>query len=60
MNNLSIEKIIYEETEKRLEIMAKENYEFPKRIGKTDWFFIWGIVIISIFLVVLCMMGVIE
>ncbi|EGL38845.1 hypothetical protein HMPREF9126_0771 [Parvimonas sp. oral taxon 110 str. F0139] len=60
MNNPSIEKIIYEETEKRLEIMSKEDYEFPKKIAKTDWILICGIVIISIFLVILCMIGVIE
>ena len=60
MNNLSIEKIIYEETEKRLEIMSKEDYEFPKKITETDWILIWGIVIISIFLIILCMIGVIE
>lgn len=60
MNNLSIEKIIYEETEKRLKIMSKEDYEFPKKITKTDWILIWGIVIISVFLVILCMIGVIE
>ena len=60
MNNLSIEKIIYEETEKRLDIMSKEDYEFPKKITKIDWLLISGIVIISIFLVILCLIGVIE
>lgn len=56
----SIEKLIYEETEKRLQAMEQPDYKFPETINTAD---IIGIVVGiagSITLIVLCMMGVIS
>lgn len=59
-NNKSIEELIYEETEKRLSIMEKPDYEFPKRITKADVTVIIGGIVICAVLILLCMVGVIE
>lgn len=32
----SIEQLIYEETERRLEIMQSDTYEFPKKMTRVD------------------------
>ena len=56
----SIEELIYNETEKRLKIMQKPDYEFPKRMGKGDIIGIASAVSISIVLIILCMVGVIA
>lgn len=57
MNN--IEKIIYDETKKRLEIMADNNYKFPNSFTKIDWSIIIFLIIINIIFIMLCMIGVI-
>ncbi len=59
MSQESIEKVIYDETKKRLEIMEKDDYEFPKQIGRGDVIAIVGAVAVSLVLIILCMMGVI-
>lgn len=54
-----IEALIYNETEKRLAVMEKPDYVYPERIGRGD---IAGIIIafaLSLFLILLCMTGVI-
>jgi hypothetical protein len=54
-----IETLIYTETEKRLAVMEKPDYVYPDRIGKND---IAGMIILfslSLFLILLCMTGVI-
>ena len=33
----SIEQLIYEETERRLEIMQSDTYEFPKKMTRVDY-----------------------
>lgn len=58
MNN-SIEQIIYDETEKRLDIMDKSDYEFPKKICKIDWIAIILTISVSMILILLCMLEVI-
>ena len=49
----SIEQLIYEETERRLEIMQSDTYEFPKKMTRVDY----GIIIASLVLIVTCMLG---
>ena len=52
----SIEQLIYEETERRLEIMQSDTYEFPKKMTRVDY----GIIIASVaasLLIVTCMLG---
>lgn len=56
----SIEQMIYDETERRLQIMEKSDYEFPKKAGKADAIGIVVSVVVSIILIVLCMTGVIA
>lgn len=60
MSQESIEKMIYDETERRLAIMESPEYEFPKRINRTDIIAISLLCIICLLLIVLCMMGVIS
>ncbi|MGM9683271.1 MAG: hypothetical protein ACI3XQ_06710 [Eubacteriales bacterium] len=55
----SLEKMIYDETEKRLEEMEQPDYEFPGRIGKADVIGIVAGIVISILLIILCVTGVI-
>lgn len=59
-NGKSIEQMIYDETEKRLNIMQSPDYEFPKRISKADVIGIVSSVACSIVLIALCMAGVIK
>lgn len=59
MEQESIEKMIYDETENRLTMMESYDYEFPKQINGKD---IIGIVVavgVSLLLIVLCITGVI-
>ncbi len=56
----SIGQLIDEETAKRIDIMGSPNYEFPKRITKVDVFFIIAGIAVSMFLIILCMTGVIA
>lgn len=60
MEKQSIGEIIYDETKKRLDRMEQDDYEFPKPIGKVDWVVIIGAIIICLFLIIMCMLGVIE
>ena len=60
IENKSIEELIYNETEHRLAIMEKSDYEFPKKITKVDVIAIIASIVICLLLIVLCMMGVIQ
>ena len=59
-NEVSIEQMIYDETEKRLAVMQSPDYVFPKKITKADIIGIVSSVAVSIVLIVLCMIGVIK
>ena len=52
--------LIKEETERRLEEMGSEDYEFPAKIGRGDIIAIVLMIVISMILIVLCMVGVID
>lgn len=56
----TIEQLIYQETEKRLEIMQDKKYQFPGRINAYDILTIITSVIVCIILIVCCARGVIE
>lgn len=53
----SIEQLIYEETERRLEIMQSDTYEFPKKMTQVDYGIIIASVAASLVLIVTCMLG---
>ena len=53
----SIEQLIYEETERRLEIMQSDTYEFPKKMTRVDYGIIITSVAASLVLIVTCMLG---
>lgn len=53
----SIEQLIYEETERRLEIMQSDTYEFPKKMTRVDYGIIIASVATSLVLIVTCMLG---
>ena len=36
-NEVSIEKLINEETKRRLDLMEEKDYEFPERFSKMDY-----------------------
>lgn len=55
----SIEELIYEETNRRLKEMAAHDYQFPRKADKSDAIAIVAGIGISLFLIILCMMGVI-
>lgn len=55
----NIEELLYEETEKRLDIMESKEYKFPEKITKLDGYIIMGMIILSLVLIILCMSGVI-
>ncbi|POO87383.1 hypothetical protein C1H57_25450 [Clostridium sp. 2-1] len=58
--NQSIEELIYNETKKRLAIMEKPDYEFPKGITKADVIAITAGIVLCLLLIALCMTGVIQ
>lgn len=60
MTQPSIEEMIYEETERRLAVMEKPDYEFPARIGKGDAAAIAAAIAVCLGLIVCCMTGVIA
>lgn len=60
MEKKSIDEMIYEETEKRLDEMQSDSYEFPKKMNKVDFVLIGAFVAVSVLLIVLCMAGVIN
>ena len=53
----SIEQLIYEGTERRLEIMQSDTYEFPKKMTRVDYGIIIASVAASLVLIVTCMLG---
>ncbi len=53
----SVEQLIYEETERRLEIMQSDTYEFPKKMTRVDYGIIIASVAASLVLIVTCMLG---
>ena len=53
----SIEQLIYEETERRLEIMQSDPNEFPKKMTRVDYGIIIASVAASLVLIVTCMLG---
>ena len=53
----SIEQLIYEETERRLEIMQSDTYEFPKKMTRVDYGIIIASVAASLVLIVTSMLG---
>ena len=53
----SIEQLIYEETERRLEIMQSDTYEFPKKMTRVDYGIIIASVAASLVMIVTCMLG---
>ena len=56
----NIEKMIYEETEKRLAVMESKDYVFPKKAGRADYIAVACCVVICIVLIILCIAGVID
>ena len=52
-----IEQLIYEETERRMEIMQSDSYEFPKKMTRVDYGIIIASVAASLVLIVTCMLG---
>ena len=53
----SIEQLIYEETERRLEIMQSDTYEFAKKMPRVDYGIIIASEAASLVLIVTCMLG---
>ena len=58
--NVDIGKLINEETEKRLNEMAKPEYQFPPKATKKDAIAIILIAAVCVVLIICCMAGVIE
>lgn len=57
---VSIEKLITEETKRRLDLMEKKDYVFPERFSKMDYL-LGGICIgVNLILIILAMCGVIQ
>ena len=55
----TIEELIYEETDRRLKEMAAPDYPWPQKADRKDFIAIVTGICISLFLIFLCMMGVI-
>ena len=55
----TIEELIYEETDQRLKEMAAPDYPWPKKADKKDVIAIVTGICVSLFLIILCMTGVI-
>lgn len=60
MENKTIEELINDETEKRLTIMERPDYKYPKKITKVDITVIVSGIFVCLSLIVLCMTGVIK
>ncbi len=59
-NEVSIEKLITEETKRRLDLMEKKDYVFPERFSKMDYL-LGGICVgVNLILIILAMCGVIR
>lgn len=59
MDNISIEELIYQETEQRLKEMAAPDYPFPPKVDKRDVVGILAAIGLSLVMIALCMTGVI-
>lgn len=55
-----IGKLIDEETDRRLAVMEKPDYEFPPRATVWDWVAIVALIVVSSVLILACMTGVIK
>ena len=55
-----IAKLIYDETERRLDVMQKDDYEFPVKADKKDFIAIGALITVCVVLIGLCMIGVIK
>ena len=55
-----IGKLIDEETDRRLAIMEKPDYEFPPKATSWDWVAIVALIVVSSVLILACMTGVIK
>lgn len=55
-NKPSIEIIIQQETARRLDIMEKPDYPFPKQLKKIDWLTIIITILICLILIAACML----
>lgn len=60
MESADIGKLIDEETDRRLAIMERSDYEFPPRASRWDWLAIMAVIAVSSVLVLCCMTGVIK
>ena len=60
MKEKTIEELIYEETDQRLKEMAAPGYRFPEKADRKDAIGIVISIAICLFLIILCMTGVIE
>ena len=59
-NEVSIEKLISEETKRRLDLMEDKDYVFPERFSKRDYL-VGGICVgVNLILIILAMCGVIR
>lgn len=56
----SIEKVIYDETDKRLKEMGAPEYQFPEKADFKDVIWMAALAGVSCLLIVLCLMGVIQ
>lgn len=56
----SIEKVIYDETDKRLKEMSTPEYQFPEKADFKDVIWIAVLAGACCLLIVLCLMGVIQ
>ena len=59
-NEVSIEKLINEETKRRLDLMEEKDYEFPERFSKMDYRWAGICVGVNLILIILAMSGVIQ
>ena len=59
-NEVSIEKLINEETKRRLDLMEEKDYEFPERFSKMDYLWAGICVGVNLILIILAMSGVVQ
>ncbi|WP_048783098.1 hypothetical protein [Streptococcus sp. 263_SSPC] len=59
-NEISIEKLIAEETKRRLDLMEDKDYIFPERFSKMDYLWAGICVGVNLILIILAMCGVIQ
>ena len=59
-NEVSIEKLINEETKRRLDLMEEKDYEFPERFSNMDYLWSGICVGVNLILIILAMSGVIQ